>query len=162
MPLVFVRATYLLTVTVARVSCTQIMRLGVRAVCTEVGHLLTEMREAIHHDRPSTTSDRDLLLQWLTTVPDMDALFQAIDRDHDGNITLAELHEAVEASVEQWPDAARLPDLIMRFADADANGTIDLDEFKSFAEGLRTMAVGTDASAKRLRHMAVRKDAFTR
>lgn len=125
----------------ACVSSTQVMRLGVRAVCTEVGHLLAEMREAIHHDRPSTTSDRGLLLQWLTMAPDLDALFQAIDRDRDGNITLAELHAAVQASVEDWPDAARLPDLIMRFADADANGTIDLDEFKSFAAGLRNVAV---------------------
>eukprot|EP01043_Picozoa_sp_COSAG02_P103536 COSAG02_NODE_39547_length_416_cov_0.488959_2_plen_57_part_01 len=54
---VFVRAAYSHTVTVARVSCTQVMRLGVRAVCTEVGHLLMEMREAIHHDQPSTKTD---------------------------------------------------------------------------------------------------------
>lgn len=137
----FVGASYSLTLTVARVSWPQVMRLGVRAVCTEVGHLLTEMREAIHHQRPGTTSDRGLLLQWLAMVPDLDAMFHAIDRDHDGNITLAELRAAVEASVEQWPDAARLPDLVMRFADADANGAIDLDEFKSFAEGLRNVAV---------------------
>ena len=100
-----------------------------------------EMREAIHHDRRSTTSDRGLLLQWLAMVSDMDALFQAIDRDRDGNITLAELHAAVQASVEDWPDAARLPDLVMRFADANADEMINLVEFKSFAEGLRNTAV---------------------
>ena len=75
-------------------------------------------------------------------VPDLDTMFQAIDRDHtsNGDITLAELRAAVKSSVEGWPDAARLPDVIMRFADADANGTIDLDEFKSFAKGLRNVA----------------------
>jgi len=66
-----------------------------------------------------------------------DTMFARLDSNHDGRVTHAELVAAVAPSVAGWPEAALLPDAIMRFGDGTGRGWICLHEFQALAAMLR-------------------------
>ena len=81
-----------------------------------------------------TDDQRALVLQWLSTVDDLHAMFHNIlDANHDGYVTRAEIEAAVQPSLAGWPEAAHLPEALMKFLDADGNGRLDIAEFTHLA-----------------------------
>ena len=78
-----------------------------------------------------------LLETWLhfrmpsTVQRAQDTMFARLDSNHDGRVTHAELVAAVAPSVAGWPEAALLPDAIMRFGDGTGRGWICLHEFQA-------------------------------
>ena len=84
--------------------------------------------------RTCSADQRDLVKRWLMTFRDLEAMFQALDVDHNGFVDFLELTQAVAPYGPEWQP---LPDALMAMGDVDGDGKINLHEFLRLGPSFR-------------------------